>query len=456
MCLCVSIETNRPVRFGNTFLIRSIVYKRNIGVRSFFEPTAGLKMIGTRSQQKKLVSDAAPCESGDGLPADGSAASGLLEAAVPQASEVQPSVDSSLMSTQVLETMNAMSRALSQQAAEHTILARQVAGISRSLDNAKSLERPLAPGIPVGEAHTPFQSAGDSKPDMGQTPAVAGSESVAGRRFARPQEYDGTVPWESFRAQFEAVAAIHGWNAQDCLGELVACLRGPALEMFSHLAVVDRRDYSHLMTALEQRFGSGHQETWFRAQFRRRLRTAGEPLPALARDIEKLAYQAYPSASQELRNSLSCDRFLEALGDADLQIAVHQSRPSNLQDALASAIEFEAIRRSVRTTNMDKHSASGFSSRQGRTESVSGGTSMDSRDQTLHDILERIKALEASLSSTPVQMQGSPFAHAQGRQTWRASGCWGCGQLGHIRKFCPQRQGSNSAAGARQGPGNGQ
>ena len=180
-------------------------------------------------------------------------------------------------------------------------------------------------------------------------PQATGGPGVAnGRHFARPQDFDGSVPWSSYLVQFEAIAEAHRWTPGDRVGELVACLRGPALEVFAHLPTEDRRDYDRLVCALEQRFGPGRQEPWFRSQFRRRVRAPGEGLAVLARDIEQLAFHAYPAAVPSLRDSLACDQFIEALSDVDLQVAVKQSRPDGLQEALATAVEIEAIRRSAR------------------------------------------------------------------------------------------------------------
>ena len=128
---------------------------------------------------------------------------------------------------------------------------------------------------------------------------------LTGRHFAKPQEYDGSVPWLSYKTQFEAIAAVHGWNNSDRVGELVACLKGPALEVFAHLPASDQLQYNRLVGALDQRFGQTNQQLWFRSQFRRRVRNPGESLPMLAQDLERLAALAYPVADQSLRDSLA-------------------------------------------------------------------------------------------------------------------------------------------------------
>ena len=275
----------------------------------------------------------------------------------------------------------------------------------------------------------------------------------ASRHFAKPQEYDGSVPWQSYKLQFETIAVSHKWDNADRIGELVACLKGPALEVFAHLPKEDQLDYDRLVNALDRRVGQSGQAPWFKSQFRRRLRGLGETLAVLARDLERLVALAYPVACQSLRDSLACDQFLGALADVDLQIAVRQSRPTNLQDALSSALEIEAIRRSA---GIGSTSGSAFSTRQAKASGIqSRGTATGSShaiDPALEAILDRLKVLEAAIAC-PDDVR--KFTTNEKRQTpqrfSKPDGCWHCGQSGHIRRFCQQRTQGQRTQDKRQG-----
>ena len=50
----------------------------------------------------------------------------------------------------------------------------------------------------------------------------------------KPAEFDGQVAWEAYQAQFELLAQGQGWSAQEKALQLVASLRGPALEILAH------------------------------------------------------------------------------------------------------------------------------------------------------------------------------------------------------------------------------
>ena len=301
----------------------------------------------------------------------------------------------------------------------------------------------------LGQQSLDSDNGADEKaepPDVPGAASPAGEQvsplSLASKHFAKPQVYDGSISWLAFRTQFDSISSIHGWNDEEKLGELVACLRGPALEAFAHFPVADRHDYTQLMNMLEQRFGCGKQEPWFRTQFRRRMRNPGEPLSKLARDIEKLAFQAYPDASQELRDSLACDQFLDALGDADLQIIVRQSRPACLQDAVTGAVDIEAIRKSVKVVHGEPHLSSGFFSRQAENGSVRPTTSTE----------QRLNALEASLRSVQSRRRNVP-SRTNNQGSSEEVECWSYGKRDHFRRFCPQRN-TPQSSGASQRSGN--
>ena len=263
-----------------------------------------------------------------------------------------------------------------------------------------------------------------------------------GRRFAKPHEFDGSSPWRSFITQFESIASGHGWTAADKLREPVGCLRGPALEVFAHLPDADRLDYHSLLVSLESRFDVTKQEPWFRSQLRCRTRGAGETLPCLARDVERLVAMAYPSAVQKLRDSLACDHFLDALNDVDLHIAVRQGRPSSLQEALAHAMEIEAIRRSVRSSKPLGGEASGNTvfvrgSRASEDEPSPRPLHVPSTADALQRILHSLNELKQELNRVPPGRGRGPRGQAWGSETPGA--CWSCGDKGHFRRHCPRR-----------------
>ena len=307
------------------------------------------------------------------------------------------------------------------------------------------------------------QSGEDKDPISGQPLAGPATPGAKVHHLVKPSVFDGSSSWASFIAQFKVIAATQGWNIADKLAILVASLKGPTLEFFARLPEPDRTDFGRLTDALDGRFGVAHQEPWFRSQLRRRRRDAGETLPHLAQDIERLVSMAYPSATAELRDSLTCDSFMDALGDAELHIAVRQSRPSSLPQALASAIEIEAVRRTAGISTQPQHSAALV--RQGKaaqeSQGATGGGTLAESDTArgLKEILRLLNEMQKSLTSSAGFAAGrSPATgrlqarDGRGARAPATGACWGCGTVGHFRRDCPRMSGNR--AGLQNPPGN--
>ena len=284
--------------------------------------------------------------------------------------------------------------------------------------------------------------------------------TVPAKHFAKPGEFDGSSPWSSFIAQFRVIASAQGWSMGDRLAILVASLKGPALELFARLPETDQTDFSRLTEALKSRFAEANQEPWFRSQLRRRTRHTNETLPHLAQEIERLIFLAYPSATAELRDTLACDHFMDALNNADLHIAVRQARPSSLPQALASAIEIEAIRGAAGASASLRPQVSEVLARKGqgpeKASVCDSSMSSDGVDTSavLRDIIRTLNEMQKSLTEHAPTYSGG---RGPGRERYRAGfpgSCWGCGVAGHFRRNCPQNPRNFAGAGDHRKQGN--
>ena len=94
--------------------------------------------------------------------------------------------------------------------------------------------------------------------------------------------FDGSVPWGTYKLQFDTAANMNHWGEQDKAAHLAISLRGPATGVLTSL------------------------------------------------DIERLARLAYPDAPASMIEALVKDQIFDALSEKDLRVKVHQSRPPTL------------------------------------------------------------------------------------------------------------------------------
>ena len=173
-----------------------------------------------------------------------------------------------------------------------------------------------------------MSNPGAQQPFLPPTPTPAPST----KPHIRPSPYDGVSSWDDYRAQFELVAELNGWDGRTKAIYLAASVQGPARAILGDLDSSKRWDFSALIQALESRFGSKHQTEMYRAQLRCRTRKREETLPELAQAVQRLTRQAYPNAPMSLQDTLARDHFTDALPESEVRWRIHQARPRSLRD----------------------------------------------------------------------------------------------------------------------------
>lgn len=262
------------------------------------------------------------------------------------------------------------------------------------------------------------------------TPPNSPSWGCKQKTRRKPQDFDGLISLEAYLAQFEVIAEAQAWDDHEKAVQLVSSLKGQAVEVLSHLTMLQRTSYESVKTALERRYGHQYQEEAFRARFRARIRTRGETLQHLAQDLEALVHRAYPGANENLIVVLLRDQFVDALQDYQLQVYVKQAHTTNLQQALARALEYESFRISSGTRLADHQDVyarrSGIKEQRGGTSTSSFTGECWACGQKGHRRNECSKKQQSGPQWKSTQYKYQPC-------------CWNCGQSGHLSKTCPQQ-----------------
>ncbi|CAG5050822.1 unnamed protein product [Parnassius apollo] len=242
--------------------------------------------------------------------------------------------------------------------------------------------------------------------DVTTAPVVATTPSLRG--FKVPP-FDGTSSWSSYKIQFEAVMEANGWNKSQAMTALTLGLRDQALTVLEALG--KKVTYEQLLEALEARYGDAHLEHVFRAQLKDRVQRINENLQQWALEVEKLVRKAYRSVPALIEGNL-VQTFIDGIRDLEVRAAVRLGHHETLKDALAHALEVEAMRQDHRS--------------------------------------HRVREVAA--------------ATVRDRNKGYSPRCYGCGEKGHLRSSCPKRtlereiersqEGSAANSAAQQQQGN--
>ena len=251
-------------------------------------------------------------------------------------------------------------------------------------------------------------------------PTTSGNTFATDKPRLRPTPFDGTTSWDDYKAQFDLVAELNGWDDTTKAIYLATNLRGAAQTLLGDLEPSRRRDITALTDALEARFGSSSQTEVYKAQLRGRVRGRDESLPELAQAITRLTKRAYHTAPLALQDTLARDHFIDALPDSEFRWKIHQTRPKSLREALTTATELEAF---LAADKQRAHTARVLSAPE------SSAPPRKSVEDELREIKEMLRALTSSgkTSQTTTSREGKE----------RMTKCWNCGQGGHLKRECP-------------------
>ncbi|KAL7868739.1 hypothetical protein SRHO_G00101230 [Serrasalmus rhombeus] len=235
---------------------------------------------------------------------------------------------------------------------------------------------------------------------------------------------------EEDRACAKTRARAVGWSEDMKALQLALCLTDEALTCLLLLSPAERGDYGALVGALEQRFGQCNQPGVLRSELASRQRLSGEPLRALANDIETLTRRAYSHMTPDVQSELARDQFIRTITPSELRMQTQLAHPCTLQEALELALEREAVGAAAESYHVGAAPA---------VRAVAQVRPGQEKPEWAAELTELIRAMSLQ----------SPCGGVRPRPRRGPPGCWVCGQVGHISARCPRQvrsQGNDSGS----------
>jgi len=157
----------------------------------------------------------------------------------------------------------------------------------------------------------------------------------------KPPKFDGQGSFEMFMAQFMKCAKHNKWTRADKLAYLRNSLDKEVANILWDYGTEVTESLSGLIRILESRFGGQAVSDKHRIELRNRRCRKNETLQSLHSDVRRLAALAYPEAQLKTRQVISCDHFLDAIADPDLELKIRERQPSDLDSTLNIALQLE-------------------------------------------------------------------------------------------------------------------
>ncbi|XP_071141135.1 uncharacterized protein [Mytilus edulis] len=243
------------------------------------------------------------------------------------------------------------------------------------------------------------------------------------KNIIKPATFDGQGSLIDYKSHFDACSRINGWTESEKGLYLAVSLRGQAQGVLGNLPTDKRQDFKELVMSLEERFSPANQTELYRTQLRERRQKASESLPELGQDIRRLANLSYPTAPNDVRETLAKEQFIDGLMSVNMRLRIKQARPTDLNDAIRNAVELEAFNKA----EIKQDNGKGYS--RAITRDV---TNSDASDKTV----ELLKNMQTALTDLQQEVRALKQTRAQ-YQNHKNRGCFNCGKFGHFKKDCP-------------------
>ena len=183
--------------------------------------------------------------------------------------------------------------------------------------------------------------------DQSSQGAPANSCRMMKQKPKEPQTYDGTSDFKDYILHFEQVAIWNKWSDIEKAQQLVMCLRGQAQNILSDLTLGQMNKYSEVRAAVERRFDPPGRETAYKCELRDKRLHQSESISQYGYSIHRLVTLAYPEMPRDARDVFAIDHFIHGLRSNDMKKHVHFSHPKTLDEAITSAVEYEAFESSI-------------------------------------------------------------------------------------------------------------
>jgi len=275
-------------------------------------------------------------------------------------------------------------------------------------------------------------------PDL-RTPPLSMHQLDGPRYTVKPKEYAGEGSWRSYRSHFERVATLNRWR-EEKLEYLWVNLTGAALGFVEGLPENQKSSYEVLCNALDQRFGAERLAAIHKAELLSRRREPGESLPALGQEVRRLVSCAYPGFPLEAMEEIAVERFLDALDQSEMRLAIHQGSPQTLEEAVEKGLQMEAWQ----TAEDRKHGKQKVRKATEEEEYLRIVKNLQSQVEELQKDKREVKCFNCGKMGHIARNCRAPSRNKDNNR--REVTCYNCGKEGHYASKCrlPRKSGSEN------------
>ena len=246
--------------------------------------------------------------------------------------------------------------------------------------------------------------------------------------------------WDTWIVRFEARTSP--LSDTEKLHVLLGLLEGQALDVCGALSSKEQADYNKVKSTLKAQFTTEVDELQAFSAFSQATRQPGESIQAFGDRLKRLAQWTYPNQTETNEQVVQTivNRFICGIQDPWLQRKLFVDRPKDLETAVKKVKELHRQQDVIASlTPAPGSAAASCGSSAPEHGAVCGSsTQWEKKAENLPQQHGRHQQPASNSATSGTRSSAVPppaqISRPAARQPPR---CFGCGEMGHIRRFCP-------------------
>jgi len=276
--------------------------------------------------------------------------------------------------------------------------------------------------------------------------------------------YYGKEKWAVWFNRFDEVARRNAWNDNERLDVLIPRLQGLAGEfVFDQLSPAIRRDYSSLVTELNNRFRTVETSKSYQIKFNNRVQNVSESVENYAAELKRLYAKAYPSRESKTKEEDLLRKFYEGVVDQQARFQVEYVKdPCNIDEAVRELVNLQETQEKLQNKrdkvmkaavqdSSDEESSSSEEhhvarlpdrrqSEKHRKRSENFKEKLDNLEKANRDLMRKLnEIIEEKGQKQEDAGRAAAIAPAKDHSANRGS-CYVCQETTHFARECPNKE----------------
>ena len=259
--------------------------------------------------------------------------------------------------------------------------------------------------------------------------------------YARGTPFSGVEGdnWDTWIARFEARTSP--LSDTEKLHVLLGLLEGQALDVCGALSSKEQTDYNKVKSTLEAQFNTKVYELQAFSAFSQATRQPGESIQAFGDRLKSLAqwtYQKQAETNEQVIQTI-VNRFICGIQDPWLQRKLFVDRPKDLETAVKKVKELHRQQDVIASLTPGPGSVAASYGGPAPEHGAARGSSTQWERSAVNNPQQPGRYQQPASNSDTLRTRppAAPTTSQTSRPAREPRRCFGCGEMGHIRRFCP-------------------